>query len=386
MKTLILIAALAALVVVGITWTGPNSSPPSVIAVRSESTSGTETTYGRPSAMTMTVSSTGSGTAGSVASVRELAEAATLVAVGEVTQVVYLGDSTVIHNDATGEMSVPVKQFGATVRIDRLLKGTGSRDIVVEFSFPKGNEFDARGTAIGIYGLFALTGPNALGRYVPVDRVYPFIWANATDPASSGPLMEKVLAEMKQVLENRSELVEKKAELLRMLDILLNREVNSTAISTVRNIAQDPASLLNYEASAVLLSHNDITTLTPVTDALVARDPIALENAPLLGDSIGVGVRNPVAVSDLQRLQTCIDPEVRQGAANSLRFIGTPDVIAALCRPGLDDSDFMVRYRSVIALSEIMANNEYAPSRDEFAINESYYLDYWKSWRDANGF
>ncbi len=91
------------------------------------------------------------------------------------------------------------------------------------------------------------------------------------------------------------------------------------------------------------------------------------------------GIKEPQAVSALNRLLRSSNVNVRLGAARALRRLHVSDAIDGLVL-ALEDSNREIRYEGVIGLAEQTGQLDWAPAIDTFWNDEQYYLQHWKAW------
>lgn len=296
-----------------------------------------------------------------------LTDGADLIAVGRVTMVSEEGSTTIdIQN-----RSIPARRMVALLTVNSILKGQADSS-TVNFNFLISE------VAIGYKGIpnsqvemFFLRKTASQG-YAILNPYYPFIVAAENAPPAEGAPLDKVVANLAQLLVTPAASFDNRLEAIRVLSSVKTE----AATSSLRQGAQEENASLRLEAAAALLRRNDISTLDMVANSLL--EPSSDINDSVRGDVVFAldNIKDPRAIPALSRLLTAGDVETRRRAAAALRHTGSPDAKAALAK-ALDDNDQDVRYSAVTGLAEITGETQGMPSIEVFKKNESPYLAHW---------
>jgi len=91
------------------------------------------------------------------------------------------------------------------------------------------------------------------------------------------------------------------------------------------------------------------------------------------------GIKTVAAIPALARMLAVDDSEIRQGAVEGLCSTESAAALEPLSK-ALNDSDFLVRWKAVMAFATITHQKDGYPVYDQFKENDQLYLDYWKAW------
>jgi HEAT repeat protein len=109
------------------------------------------------------------------------------------------------------------------------------------------------------------------------------------------------------------------------------------------------------------------------------RNAVSDQQQQILGDVIGIDLKDPEAIPDLTALLDSYSVPIRRGAAQALRRTESPKAINGLIK-ALEDTDSQVRYWGVVGLAEATGQDEWRPNEETFKPREPDYLSHWKEW------
>jgi hypothetical protein len=137
----------------------------------------------------------------------------------------------------------------------------------------------------------------------------------------------------------------------------------------------DPA--LSVSAARALFLRGDASGLTVVKRAfLPGPQPLPDNLEETVGNALGLGIRDPALIPDLEELLGSTSRSLRRGAAAALTRTGSRAAVTGL-RRALGDSDSEVRYYGVVGLADIFGDKAWRPNLQEFKSNESKYVTHW---------
>jgi len=312
------------------------------------------------------------GTAAHFIDVTGLVESSDLIVSGRITSVDERGPTII---ELPGQ-TASGKAFSAVIKVDRALKGIPESPSVLFVFFIPDSRSAFRPIRAGQYGMFFLQ--HGTSGYSVSDPLYPFLPAMGNVHQSAGVPLDRVIAELGEVLTRGQS---PGAESFSALDALGTIQGKS-ATETLRNALQTSSGELQLRIASKLVARNDITGLDVVARALL--DPTQSHSYLLayLAGSLG-GLKDPRSVPTLKRLVETDNPYIVKGSAIALRQSGSVDALLPLSRL-LNNSDEQVRYYAVVGLGEITKQDEWTPAFDEFHSREGYYISYWRQWASAN--
>jgi len=302
------------------------------------------------------------------------AEAA-LIVVGQVASLEELGKTTIEFGDRT----IPAREMVAELHVDHVLKGTTQEGSFLRFHFTIPDEFIGwRSVGQQAYRVFFLK-KSASGLMLS-SPYYPSLVAVPGTDIEEGSPTERVIAELAAVLESQKAPLQDKREAVYALDASKQPE----ALRALKRSAEVNDMGLRLTVSASLLEHNDISTLPFAEHMLLntnsAAAPDLLHN---LSYAIHEGIKDARAVPTLTRLLGAGNVETRRAAASALVHIGSSSCIDPLLS-AIGDSDYEVRYYSVVGLAEITGQADWRPNMDDFNSDQNKYLSHWRDWRVAH--
>ena len=195
-----------------------------------------------------------------------------------------------------------------------------------------------------------------------------------------------------EVLDSPTSTMGQRAKVLFDIQNLIDEEDSRAVLGKAM---QDQPAPLNLLAAAGLAERGDLSAL-PLLEASLMKSGEwkyswkDFSGKANLGSDLG-RFTDLAAVPALVRFMKSEDPEVRHGAAQSLRHMQDDGSIEAMIN-GLEDSDWEVRWISVMGLAEVMGKpsgekESWYPSRDNFRQNEAKYLEHWRqrgaAWRTS---
>ncbi len=216
---------------------------------------------------------------------------------------------------------------------------------------------------------------NEDGSYAVLNPNYPFLGVASDSILPEADALDRVVAVIGSPLkEPKSSLAER-----RLAVHLLRSGETESATAILRLAAKDSDPVVRLQALSALTARNDISMLKTVEDTLLHPKP-GIEDYLLRNLSAALeGIKEPQAVSALNRLLRSSNVNVRLGAARALRRLHVSDAIDGLVL-ALEDSNREIRYEGVIGLAEQTGQLDWAPAIDTFWNDEQYYLQHWKAW------
>ena len=226
-----------------------------------------------------------------------LTHGAHLIVVGQVTTVREEGRTRI---DRQGRQSIPARRMLATLVVDRVLKGQAEgATISVGFLAP---EIPLGYAEISEtqFGMFFLRKAPQRG-YVVLDPYYPFVVASHDVAVTEGTVLDRVVAEVAQVLFTPRASPNELKRAIKALDTA-NTEFSTAALQRAagnRNLDMP----FRLDAAAALLRRNDISMLEMVTDVLLNSSQYIVNGLlNKLAFALQDGVKDPQAVPALSRL------------------------------------------------------------------------------------
>jgi len=302
---------------------------------------------------------------------------ASLIAVGEVTAVQEMGKTTV----TIGEKNVPARAMVAELRVDQVLKRpTETSSPSLRFHFALTDDFSGLRSVTRLsYRIFFLR--ESSGELTLANPYYPSLVAIPGTESPEGSAIERVIDQLRAVLESSEASVEQKREAI----FALTRTKSPAAVGALKRIRDVKDVTLRLSVAAALLEHDDISTLQFAEDSLLRPDsklPPQLHLLHNLSYAISEGLKDERAVPSLTRLLHASTAETRRAAASALMHIGSNSSIDPLLS-ALGDPDFEVRYYSVTGLAEITGQTDWRPNMEDFRSDQSKYLNHWRDWSQS---
>jgi PBS lyase HEAT-like repeat len=295
-----------------------------------------------------------------------------LIVMGQITSVKEEGKTSVQMNDHV----VAARAMSAELRVDQVLKGNSETGYsTLQFQFVLPDEFVGWRSISPSYRIFFLAG--SPGELKLADAYYPSAVATPGTTAQGTTPIERVIDELRQVLESTKSSSEEKREAI----FALGTTASPAAIFALARVGEIKDVTIRLSIAAALLARNDLSTLEFAVDALLKPDP-ALSPDVLhnLSYAISEGVKDKNAVSSLARLLHASDTEARRAAASALMHVSSSTCIDPLLF-ALDDPDLEVRYYSVVGLAEITGQTEeWRPNMDDFKSAQEKYIRHWREW------
>jgi len=305
--------------------------------------------------------------------VSALTDNADLVVIGTVSAIWEEGSTTI----KSERYPIHARQMTALLNVKSTLKGRADNSTLNFNFFITEMPVGYRGIPTDQILTFFLreTSPQ---EYALLDPHYPFIVASEGVPPADGRPLDKIVANLAQLLVTQDTPVENRMEAIRALKSVRTE----AATAALRQGTEEQNASVRLEAAAALLNRNDISALDMVTKSLA-------ESSQDVNDSVREdviyaldGIKDPKAAPALARLLTMSDVRIRCGAAAALRHTDSPEAASALAG-ALDDNDQQVRYSAVAGLAEFTGEREGMPSIELFKKNERHYLTHWHE-RAAN--
>ena len=297
------------------------------------------------------------------------------------------------------------------IRADRVLKGASAAaqgPLVVRLdSVYDINTTFHEGVNEGQYGIFLLRRP---GPYQPYTAVDPdgaaiLLASPAPDPDARNSVdpLSGVSQELARVLTTPGSILLDPATGVRQALLVAPpaeqlQSVYQQAASALASVPYQAAApqlnaLVKSESPSVRLwafycllgmkNADDarVSALQSILPILLNPPPDLAGIVELIGSTM-YDMTSPKAIPQLIALLDSSEPAVHRNAANDLREIGTPAVIAPLAKL-LHDQDADVRYYAAYGLTKA-TTGALGPSRQYFNENEKAVLDFWDSWVKAN--
>lgn len=303
-----------------------------------------------------------------------LTREADLIVVGKVISISEQSSTSIVEN---GQL-IPVRRMTALLSISRAVKGVPTAT-TLRFSFlvPR-VPIGYAGVTASQFGMFFLRKtPDEI--YAVQNTYYPFVPAAAKKGTAEGTDLDKVVAEVAQVIIAPEGSPEDRKRAVSMLE----RVETQGALAALKNAAGSLTPPVQLYAVAALLRRGDTSVLNIAEDALLRpSSQISVDLQRRLAFALKDGVTDPQAIPSLVRLLKASDAQTRRSAAAALRHIGSEDAVAPLS-VALQDSDREVRYQAVLGLATITKQVEWGPSIDAFEREERKYLAHWLEWAKA---
>ena len=295
---------------------------------------------------------------------------ASLITIGEITSVKEVGKTTVALEDR----DVSAEEMVAELRVDQVLKGATGNISSLQVHYDVTDEFVGRRSVAPLsYRMFFLVqSSEGLKLASPY---YPSAVAVRGTKIEEGTASERVMSELGAVLKSETTPLPERQEAV----FVLSTSRSPAAVEALRQGANTNDVSLRLAVSAALLKNNDISTLQFAEDALLKPSP---SYSPELLHNLSSAiywVKDEHAVPALTRLLRTGSNETRRSAAAALMRIGSRLSIDAFLS-AVNDSDFQVRYYSVVALAEITGQMDWRPNTDDFNSDQNKYLDHWREW------
>ncbi len=305
---------------------------------------------------------------------KSLTSGAGLVAVGQVVDIRDVGPGTI--QTPSGE--VEARSMTATLRVERVFKGTAGALVEFDFLLPElSSQWWYAPIGLKQFGVFFLR--ESEGRYRVLDPYHPYIVAVPGAAVTSGNVFEDVVGELAAAVSSPRSSVEVQREAVYALGPTPGAIATGALLEAARR--SDP--VVRFDSMAELLQRNDLTYLTEAASLLLhptANDPTLIDN---LAVGIGAGIRSPAAVQVLSDLMAAPAVETRRAAARALARTGGNTSVLPLAR-ALYDGDQQVQYWAVIGLARVTGQNPWYSSLGEFRENGDKYLNHWREWAESN--
>src|SRR5262245_7672343 len=282
----------------------------------------------------------------------ELVQGADLIAVARVTSVREIGITSI---DNYGQ-SIPARRMSGVLEIKRLVKGVASDStLAVGFAVPN-VPLGHTTISAGQFGMFFMRKTTG-SMYDFENPYYPFVVASAKVPTAEGSDLDRVVAEVANVVSAPGASVEDR---LRAIAILTGVKVPAAGYA-LRIAAGDPDVSVRINAVAALIRLGDGSALGAAEELLLKRSNIKAGLLNNLAFAVQDCIKDPEAIPVLSRLLKATDVQTRRAGAAALRNTAAEEAIEPLTR-ALEDSDREVRYHAVLGLAIITGHNEWGPS------------------------
>ncbi len=293
-----------------------------------------------------------------------------IIVVGEIVSITDHGESSVRIDSG----SIPARLKQATVKVATIVKGTASlRTVVFDFEAPE-KLIGWQTPALHAHGMYFLQR-TAEGRLVFTDPYHSIVIAYGRTVVYGATPIDRVVEEIDGVLSASASPQEKATALY-----MLSRSRSPASTKVLRDTLKVKDVILRTRSAGFLMERNDLAGLRTAVDALLGEfGALPDDAAHNVKYAIAEGVRDPKAVPVLRELITSGDPETRKAAASALWHVHSQEAIPSLVSL-LDDSDFEVRYYSVVGLAEVTAQTEWRPNMDKFRADQAKYLQHWRDW------
>lgn len=289
------------------------------------------------------------------------------------SDIVALGRLTNVSTTGTGVVGgVTSRNLSATIYVDETIKGDiqGS-SVRVRYVEPE-EPIGYRGITADSYGIFFLRRSTEGVEFET--PYYPYLVALPGFRTSAQSPTDRAFEVVANVLRSDGSAANKLEAIS-----LLRETVNPIALDALRSAVGSNDQELALRAAAALLSVGDLSGLQRVETVLQGnRVGLSDETYLTVLGSLGA-LKEPSALTSLERLFARGDVGTRRAAVRSLRGLRLDAAIESLVR-ALDDDDFEVRHHAVIGLSEVSGQTQWGPSVDAFAEDERRFLNFWKDW------
>lgn len=305
----------------------------------------------------------------------ELTNGSDLIVVGQVTNLVKGGRTTIKWQNET----IPAWQMVATFRVDRIVKGQLSQTNLF-FDYLQPVDYTGYKTITkDQFGMFFLQKTAQPEEYTVTSAYYPYFFVSPQSPFREANDLDRVVAEIIQVLKTPGVTINQTRESLEVLSSLDMQP----AIDALRNVAHTGRMPMRLWAANALLSRNDLSALDEVAEILMRSPTNEVWEGGCFSCGGGVErVTDPKAIPILTRLLKAPYSGTRWSAVYALRMIGTETAIEPLVEALNDDSQ-EIRYQAVVGLSEISRQNGekgWWPDEKEFKQEEQKFLTFWREW------
>ena len=310
-------------------------------------------------------------------SLPELIGDSSLIVIGRVNSVRQVSSTKV---ELFGQ-ELPAKVMEGEIEVDYTIKGhSPGRVATVRFSIPgtPAGGVGYRGIPSGSYRIIFLRSSG--GDYDFASPYYSSFPAVPGEEHATG-VLDQVVARLADVIQ-----APQSSETDKLEALFYSRGIKSSALNAALQVGlQSQNKTVQLSIAAAMLERNDISALPVAEGALAQPQPgvpqYLLQN---LSSGIARGLRNERAIPTLGRiLQQAPSAYARRAAASALRDTGSQLATPPLGW-GLKDSDFEVRYLSVIGLAEITGQNEWRPLMEDFREHERKYLAHWSAWMKSS--
>jgi len=301
----------------------------------------------------------------------DLTKNSDMIVSGEVLSLQEAGSTTIRVNSSEIRSHI----LAGRIHVARVLKGE-TRSPELSFQFYAPEVFVGwRSAELHTFAVFFFRA-RPTGNFEFTSPYHPFALAiPGTSVAGSTPI-DRVIAEIDGAVASPTTSVEQKLTAL----FFLSRSRSAASNAALRSVLQYAEPRLRLTAAAALLERNDISGLALAAEALLHGSPGMSEViSHNLAYAIGEGVKDPKAIPALTKLLNSRDPELRRAAASALMRTQSSEAIGPLLA-ALGDSDFDVRYYSVVGLAEITGQTDWRPNREAFLADQETYLRHWRGW------
>jgi len=300
----------------------------------------------------------------------KLVSTSNLIVVGELLAIERGPRTTITTNGA--QVKVGIDQF--VVRIDEVISGSAGSPVRVQVVSQ--NEETWQLPPIEIYGLFFLRKDDS-GKLSMPDTNYGLIQVPHGIYGHGATPMDRVVSILTEMLifpNNRN---------ANSQALFLLRESNGKAANSALRVAlatvTDPE--LRIRIANALVLQGDATSLKYLKEVFLTgpRMTVSDQQQQILGDVMGLFLKDPAAIPDLTALLGSYSAPIRRGAAQALWRTESPKAISGLVK-ALEDTDVQVRYWGVRGLAEVANQPDWQTDEQTFKTREPEYLSHWKEW------
>jgi HEAT repeat protein len=304
--------------------------------------------------------------------VTALVDGADLIVVGEVTALREAEPASLSISGTNASATL----FVGSITVARALKGApGSSSVPFEFTLPR--ETVSLGIVRkGQYGIFFLKSGDHNWQFF--DDNYPALPASSNSPVATGQPLQDVTNTLNLALTSSTISDSDRAKVLEALGGL-NTDL---AKAVLREALKKSSGEFRLEIGRVLVAHDDIAGLEVVKTALLNQSGLSQNTTMNLAGSLS-GLRDARAVPVLAELIQTDNSFLRRSVATALRQTGSWQALRPLSKL-LGDADAITQYNAVAGLGEITHQNDWTPTFEEFRQHQSQYLEYWRTWVQAN--
>jgi len=305
-----------------------------------------------------------------VPDVEKLTEQSTLIVVGELTSTQRDIRATTV--DFSGRR-INVRVQRGTFRIDQVLKGDHQPSpVTVEFAVPD--------TSLGwsvppehAYGLFFFKDTG--GTLELTDVYHAWISVPRGISVTAGTPLEGVVEVLGEVIS----IPDSSRDMKQIALWYLEFAKSDASTRALRGVITNADPIVGVNAARALMLRGDVSGLEVIKRAFLPGPqslPSLLEET--VSNAIGIGIRDPKLIPDLEELLSSSSRYMRRGVAMALMRMGSLDALNGLGR-ALADSDFEVRYYGVLGLARTTGDARgMTPHMEEFKADEIKYLSYWR--------